>query len=192
MQVHHIEKLDAQKPKSLQIMKDSQGAFPDSINWSNVVDYMVPSSFHRLAAACSSANTVHYMHSTMWVLDIKGACPTHYSRSMNPIPLQSTWQQDKKLNQLRDFYGQGVELFSKQLEQQKATKIVRKKLLGNGQSMAWFYLAVEHYPTWVKAWQKEAQKVGLEAEVEVTHPPECSPLARTNSHIFLTVRYKRV
>jgi hypothetical protein len=107
---------------------------------------------------------------------------------MNPNPLQSTWQQDHKLNQLREFYGQSVELFSKQLEQQKATKIVRKILLGNGQGMAWFYLAVKHRPTWVKACQKEAQKVGLEADIEVIQPPECSPVARSNSTIFLTVK----
>jgi hypothetical protein len=37
-----VKKLDAEKPESLHIMKDSQDAFSDSVNWSNVVDYMVP------------------------------------------------------------------------------------------------------------------------------------------------------
>jgi hypothetical protein len=91
------EELDAELPGSPPCMEDSPGAFPDSINWSSVPKYLLHSSFHKLAMACSGPKTA-YMHSMTWMLDVKDAAPIHSSRFMNPNALTSTWQTNTRLN----------------------------------------------------------------------------------------------
>ena len=44
-----------------------------SITWSNVCEYCPPQEFHRMARACSGANTVHYAHVMNWLLYVKGS-----------------------------------------------------------------------------------------------------------------------
>ena len=47
---------------------------PYSMSWSNVLDYIEPSAFHRMARACSApSGTVHYGYSMNWPQYIYGA-----------------------------------------------------------------------------------------------------------------------
>jgi hypothetical protein len=186
MQVHHGE-VEAERPESLLHLLDPSLVAPDSMSWSNVVDYMTPAYFHRLATACSCESTAHYMHSMNWVLDVKGASNMHFARSMNTH--LSAAQQEKRLMQLRDCYSLGADLFAKQLKEHKATHAVRDRMLDNVKNMADFYLQVKHHLHWVRAWEQEARHVGLKAVVEMMQSPECSALSRITSTIYLKCRY---
>ena len=49
------------------------GARPWTMSWSNVLDYMSPSEFHRLARRCSvHGDTIHFGYSMNWVIDVFG------------------------------------------------------------------------------------------------------------------------
>ncbi|CAE7567241.1 RPAP3, partial [Symbiodinium pilosum] len=53
---------------------------PWTMSWSNVLDYMTPQHFHRLARACSaSGDTVHYAYSMNWTAEVVGTCILDYS-----------------------------------------------------------------------------------------------------------------
>ena len=46
---------------------------PWTMSWSNVLDYMAPSDFHRLARSCSvHGDTIHFGYSMNWVTDVCG------------------------------------------------------------------------------------------------------------------------
>jgi hypothetical protein len=48
---------------------------PWTISWSNVLNYINPAEFHRLARACSIlGHTVHFGSSMNWVNSVRGAC----------------------------------------------------------------------------------------------------------------------
>eukprot|EP00966_Prymnesium_polylepis_P020137 464364-Prymnesium_polylepis.1 len=48
---------------------------PWSMSWSNVIDYVCPATFHRLARACSThGGTMHFGYSMNWTDKVFGTC----------------------------------------------------------------------------------------------------------------------
>jgi hypothetical protein len=185
MQVHHDE-VDAEQPSSIRRIKKES---PDSISWSNMVDYMVPSMFHKLASTCSCENTVHFFHSMNWVLDVKGASVMHYSSTMNPSASPAELQKLSK--QLQEALASGVSLFGRQAKQLRATQFLRKMPVDNLKNLADIYLQSQKLPQWVKGWCNEARKIDLKAEVEVMQSPMYALLSRTSSTIYLSIKYEQ-
>jgi hypothetical protein len=183
MQVLHDE-VDAAQPSSVcRIRKES----PDSMSWSNMVDYMTPLMFHKLAAACSCAQMVHFLHSMNWVMDVKGASIMHFSKPMNPF--SSPAEHQKQTKQLQEACALGIKLCCRQAKQQRATQFLREIPCDHQKNFAEIYLQSQKYARWVEGWGNEARKIGLKAEVEVMQGPEYAPLARTSSTIYLSVKY---
>jgi hypothetical protein len=142
MQVRHDEvDIDAAQPRSVRgVRKES----PDSMSWSNMVDYMVPSMFHKLAWARSCANTVHFLHSMNCFMDVKGASVMHYSSSMN---LSSSPAELRTLSkQLQEVYVSGVKLFCRQTKQQRASHFLQMMLCGHQKNLVDFHLLSQKHP----------------------------------------------
>lgn len=57
-----------------------------TMSWSNICDYMPRDKFLQMAKACSGSETVHYMHSMNWKMEVKGVnvldFPDSTTRSM--------------------------------------------------------------------------------------------------------------
>eukprot|EP01135_Chromosphaera_perkinsii_P003366 Nk52_evm12s241 gene=Nk52_evmTU12s241 len=59
---------------------------PATVSWSNVIDYMYPNEFHKVAKGCSIENevtgisTVHYLYSMNWTIGYKGAYIIDYDK----------------------------------------------------------------------------------------------------------------
>ena len=54
------------------LVKEVHRANPYIISWSNVVDYIEPNKFHKVARRMSGPDTVHYMHSCNWTTRVYG------------------------------------------------------------------------------------------------------------------------
>lgn len=52
---------------------------PHTMIWSNVLDYLFPTDFHKVArACCTKGGTVHFGSSMNWVCNTRGACLLDY------------------------------------------------------------------------------------------------------------------
>lgn len=61
------------KEGGLEIIREIAAQKPDSMSWSNVLDYMELEDFHDVARSCSTAgNTVHYGYSMNWSTEVFG------------------------------------------------------------------------------------------------------------------------
>eukprot|EP01025_Chloroclados_australasicus_P047689 TRINITY_DN5376_c1_g1_i4.p1 TRINITY_DN5376_c1_g1~~TRINITY_DN5376_c1_g1_i4.p1 ORF type:complete len:1090 (-),score=83.59 TRINITY_DN5376_c1_g1_i4:958-3894(-) len=65
-------------PDDCNILKEIKAHCPDTMFWSNLVDYYGPSKFHEMAKACSTQDTVHYIQSMNWIQEVKGAATLDY------------------------------------------------------------------------------------------------------------------
>ena len=72
-------KLAAVTPDAKAVQAEIHTLQPYTMSWSNVCDYMHPADFHALARGCSAPKeTVHYLHSMNWTIEVKGAsCIEH-------------------------------------------------------------------------------------------------------------------
>lgn len=48
------------------------------MSWGNLCDCMDPDKLHHLARSCAAPSASHFMHSSDWVFDIKGAFIVDY------------------------------------------------------------------------------------------------------------------
>ncbi|CAJ1385095.1 unnamed protein product [Effrenium voratum] len=52
---------------------------PWTMSWSNVLDYLPPKEFHKLARSCSAqGDTIHYGYSMNWIAEVYGSCIMDY------------------------------------------------------------------------------------------------------------------
>ncbi|CAE7191376.1 RPAP3 [Symbiodinium sp. KB8] len=53
---------------------------PWTMSWSNVLDYMAPMHFHKLARDCSiHGDTIHFAYSMNWIAEVVGTCILDYT-----------------------------------------------------------------------------------------------------------------
>ena len=78
-----------------------------SITWSNVCEYCPPQEFHRMARACSGANTVHYAHVMNWLLYVKGSRAVDLMKDgIGPAALSTLLKEARKQMKKANFRGQ--------------------------------------------------------------------------------------
>jgi hypothetical protein len=67
-------KLAAVEPAAKAVQAEIRALQPYTMSWSNVCEHYHPADFHAMAKACSAPeDTVHYLHSMNWVMQVKGA-----------------------------------------------------------------------------------------------------------------------
>lgn len=67
-----IPKLGLLSENNHSMISEIKAAKPYMISWSNVVDYVHPNSFHKIAKQVSCQETAHYFHSCNWSSRVMG------------------------------------------------------------------------------------------------------------------------
>mmetsp|Transcript_101092 Transcript_101092/g.294350 ORF Transcript_101092/g.294350 Transcript_101092/m.294350 type:complete len:493 (-) Transcript_101092:28-1506(-) len=71
----HVELHCKQVSLDAEVVRWIAGMRPWTMSWSNVLDYMSPQVFHRLARSCSAnGDTLHYSYSMNWTTETYGTC----------------------------------------------------------------------------------------------------------------------
>jgi hypothetical protein len=164
-------------------------AAPNTMSWSNVPDYLPPSTFHRLAFACSkNSSPTHYLHTMNWSLDIKGGSIADLAAEDGMSASKRRALAKERISLVKT----GMQLIAKEVAAQRAAKIMRKKPVQNIKNFADYALHMSTYQQWVKAWAKEAGVRGRgQAVVEVLQGPEYSPPSKNTCVLHLKVQYQR-
>eukprot|EP00798_Chlamydomonas_sp_ICE-L_P016659 gene16659-22911_t len=71
-------------PKAAALLSSVQSMAPASVSWSNILDYVPPADFHRMARLCScpkAAPAKHYVTTMNWIQSVYGMCPSEL-----PVP----------------------------------------------------------------------------------------------------------
>eukprot|EP00798_Chlamydomonas_sp_ICE-L_P013483 gene13483-19340_t len=90
------------RPEAAALLSSVQSMAPTSVSWSNILDYMPPANFHRMARLCSSpkaAPAKHYITTMNWIQSVYGLCPSEL-----PVPERKT------------IYAAGIRRISQRLE----------------------------------------------------------------------------
>ena len=67
-----IPKLGTVSANNNEMIKEVKEMDPFIVSWSNIIDYIEPSSFHTIAKEISGLNTIHYVHSCNWTSRVYG------------------------------------------------------------------------------------------------------------------------
>lgn len=65
-------KLGMISESNLELISAMKESDPCIISWSNIIDYIPPTEFHRIAKQVSGKDTVHYLHSCNWTNRVYG------------------------------------------------------------------------------------------------------------------------
>ncbi|GMH42350.1 hypothetical protein BSKO_10269 [Bryopsis sp. KO-2023] len=72
------------------VQRDIAEMEPWTMSWSNLCDYSSEKDFHKMLKACSVRNTVHYMHTMNWLIQVKGTDLNDYMTIPEGFPDQRT------------------------------------------------------------------------------------------------------
>jgi len=67
-----IPKLGTVSANNKEMIKEVKEMDPFIVSWSNIIDYIEPSSIHAIAKEISGHNTIHYVHSCNWTSRVYG------------------------------------------------------------------------------------------------------------------------
>jgi hypothetical protein len=67
-----IPRLEIVSIDNRKVINEIRNARPLIISWSNVIDYLEPKLFHKVAREMSGPDTVHYLHSCNWTTRVYG------------------------------------------------------------------------------------------------------------------------
>jgi hypothetical protein len=165
---------------------------PDSMSWSNMLDYMVLSELHELAWYCSHPQkdkpTIHYGYSMHWPSAVFGTDINDY---------ETEAERKFLLNQAM---GDKAEELG---EQSGASTLLTIPYFEHPRKLVGAQLAHVMKPDWLKHFRKSASRQVIFhghidknkkscGELEVLHQEICShwPVSRSDQTIFLTWQYK--
>lgn len=176
MQVHHkhVSPIDPKFAAAVCALK------PDSMSWSNIVDYMPPQSFHHLALACSTPHTRHFFHTMNWMECVKGTSLVDYMET----PRSHRKTVVKRCEILRD----ALEDVRAYVEELGGQGVLHVPPLDNRLYVAESFLSVRMHGEWVKAFAGMAPG-GAVADVKVLHDPRYWYFVRSGSVMHLELSY---
>lgn len=102
-------KLGNLSPENSSLINEVASLKPYVISWSNVPDYMKPSTFHEIAKRMSCDETAHYMHSCNWVDRVLGTDIYDFTvNSRLHYYAAGMFTIERSLSMLDGFTGQGA------------------------------------------------------------------------------------
>lgn len=176
MQVHHkhVSAIDIKLCAAVRALK------PDSMSWSNIVDYMSAQAFHHLALSCSLPHTRHFLHTMNWTDFVKGAFLVDYIE----MPRSTRGTVVKRCEILRE----AVENVRAYVEELCGQGVLHVPPVDNRMYVADSFLMVRMHGEWVKAFAGMAPG-GVVADVKVLHDPRYWYFVRAGSVIHLELSY---
>lgn len=147
---------------------------PWTMSWSNLIDYMSPDSFHRIARACSSkGDTIHFGYSMNWSFSVKGTHIMDYGDS-------------KMRENIIKLSNQAVSTMYKMM---KVDSLVRLPPPCNPFNTTTFALQKGFTRKWIEWWVNTATRTGP-CRILTTEPALDNPLSPTGpSSLYFTWTY---
>lgn len=179
VQVHHQHA----SPVDTKFIKEVRDMKPDSMSWSNIVDYMQPQAFHHLAHACSLPSTRHFLHSMNWFDGVKGAWLTDYIEM--PRSCRET------VVGRCEILGEAMQAVRARVAELGGQGVLHVPPLGNRVNVTDPFLMCRMHGEWVKAFAGMTAG-GVVADVKVLHEPGHWYFMRSGSVMHLEVSYMRM
>lgn len=144
---------------------------PDSISWSNVLDYFLPLHFHELAKVCSAKQkcTRHSGYSMNWPFSTFGSSIIDFETSAECLDIIE--KSNIEFRQQVHAYSNGSNMFSSP---------IRK----NPENTSMHFLSVETYLPWVDYFFKSSKAASHQEQLE-----EYNPLSISGSVVSLVWTY---
>eukprot|EP00798_Chlamydomonas_sp_ICE-L_P013480 gene13479-19338_t len=162
-------------PEAAALLSSVQSMAPTSIIWSNILDYMPPADFHRMARLCScpkAAPTKHYITTMNWVQSVYGMCPSEL-----PVP------------ERKAIYAAGIRRISQRLEVEEPSGCMVRGFDDTHISFVWEYeQSFSLAPAWVRHFCSQDEQPGR-VSVHRLAKGTCGEFSRNASTVHLLLSY---
>lgn len=149
-------------------------------------DYYSPKDFHHLAIDCSNPNgedTVHYMHTMNWPMDVKGAS---FIDLILQFPEGPHPDKKKIMSKVLEAGREGIKMAYAALG---LDGLFHSPPIDVALNIVDFALGCDLHQKWLDAWIKDGSFTRPKRQVCVTEVPNYSTLKRANSTFFVAFTY---
>mmetsp|Transcript_13818 Transcript_13818/g.20851 ORF Transcript_13818/g.20851 Transcript_13818/m.20851 type:complete len:1038 (+) Transcript_13818:37-3150(+) len=141
---------------------------PRTMSWSNILDYMDPNKFHKIAQGCSAENTTHFAYSMNWPTETFGV-----------VPLDYLHRAEFSSNKVEEIFKRARKHVEKMYKTAGASKFLRTPAPENPMNPSCHYLQWKYYKFWSTYFFCQAMQSGIKAKVEDVSMKGYNPIPTT-------------